>query len=141
MKCETCGEEVRAVGKTKRLQPVNKTHLANKGKVQIPFYCKTCGAIDFKYTAVRDVAFIYPMPKADKIGLIYLPDIDYRGGNPQEKYKDQGAYVLSIGEECFDPKKKVYETRVPWEMKMLGTDGNMHKVVYCGFMDMYGVMG
>jgi hypothetical protein len=114
-----------------------------------------CGAIDFKYEAVRDVAFIYPMPKTEKIGMIYLPDVDYRGGNPQEKYKDQGAYVLSIGKECFHPKKRVrvsiegqvqigdkvvYETRVPWEIQMRGTDGNMHKVVYCGFWDIYGAI-
>jgi len=156
MNCEKCGTEVKVVGKTTMsYEPVDKNLIARKKDVDIPFYCDLCGAIHFKYEAVRDVAFIYPLPKVEKIGSIFLPDAEYVGGNTQERMREPYAYVLSIGTECFHPQKHTvmnidgvirtgdkvyYEKSVPWNIELKGTDGKLHKVVYCGFLDILGVV-
>ena len=120
--------------------------------MRIPFACELCGAIDFKFKAVRDVVFLYPQPKVENIGVIILPDYDSREGNLRENMTAPVGYILTACSGDVDrntlnfkdfsgqiePGDKVYYNRnVPWEMELPAPDGSMHKVVYCGFMDLY----
>ena len=155
MKCEACGAEVRVKSSdegTSSYELVNKKMSAQRKELRIPFACGLCGAIDFKFQAVRDVVFLYPTPKVERVGMIWLLDQDVRGGSAQEALTPPTGYILSAGNgdvnrktnEFMDfgnqivPGDMVYFNRnVPWELELPGPDGAMHKVVYCGFMDLF----
>lgn len=159
MRCEGCGAEVAVQGDdregTMHYEPVEARVRADKGNgVRIPFACQLCGAIDFMLKAVRDVVFLYPIPKTESVasGLIILPDMDFVGGNTQERFTSPIGYILTAGEGCVNAKtgryddtkgvlapgdKVIYHKQVPWEIDLPGQDGRMHRVVYCGFRDIW----
>jgi len=160
MKCGACGTEIKIYSAdegTSSYEPVNKkldTNMRRCG-IHVPFYCTMCGAIDFPFQAVRDVVFLYPKPAPEKVGEIIVPEGQFVGGSVGEKYREPIAVVLSIGlgsrdrkNISFIPTKGVvevgdvvyYNKKVPWRMNMKGTDGKEHMIVYCGILDLRGIV-
>lgn len=160
MKCGVCGTEIKiySTGEgTCGYEPVNKkldTSIIRHG-MRAPFYCTLCGAIDFPFQAVRDVVFLYPKPAPEKLGELYVPEGDFVGGSVGEKYREPIAIVLSIGmgsrdrqNKEFIPTKGIvevgdvvyYNKKVPWRMNMKGSDGKEHMIVYCGILDLRGIV-
>jgi hypothetical protein len=158
MKCPKCGIEVKVYSSgegTNSYEPVNEKLVAAKAAIPLPFYCDMCGAIRFPFQAVRDVVFLYPRPLPEKVGLIYLPKEEFVGGSTQEKFKAPDAIVLSVGEGSIDKDRKrfistkgvletgdhvFYNRRIPWRMKARGMDGEDHMVVFCGVLDVWGLL-
>lgn len=158
MRCPNCGNIVKVVPSgepTVSYELVDKNLYHKKGDIVVPFYCKLCGAIKFPYRAIRDVVFIYPEPYPEKVGSIYLPrDENYIGGGPTFRLWKPRGVVLSVGPGYWDKKKRrfvpvtglkvgdivYFEKNLPkaWRsFEVEGTDGKMHKVVYCGYRDVY----
>ncbi len=160
MKCGVCGTEIRVYSTgegTSSYEPVNKKLDTNieRHRMRVPFYCALCGAIDFPFQAVRDVVFLYPMPAPRKIGDLYIPEGEFIGGSVAEKFREPIAVVLSVGQGSRDRRNKefistkgvveagdvvYYNKKVPWRMNMRGSDGNEHVVVYCGILDLRGLV-
>lgn len=151
--CEGCGAEVYAKEGTARYEPVDpKLRGINRADgIEVPFRCEICGAIKFRYQAVRDVVFLYPLPKKERTeGGIYLPDEKYVGGSYIDRISPPLAVVLSCGKGYWTKKGKFvpssgigvgdvvyYSRKVPWRLWMDGVDGKKHAVIYCGYQDVY----
>ena len=131
--CESCGCEVN--GALKKLVD----------KYKIPFYCKFCGSLSFKYNAIRDIVFIWPDVPKEKIGSIIIPDV-------AQKTTEYGV-VITAGEGSWDKSGKryipcavkvgdyvVYDINVPWKMDIVGTDGKTYQVKYMGALDIKGIL-
>lgn len=148
MKCSECNTDVKKIGKRlgcyeyllvdKRL--VAATH-------SVPFYCNTCGAIKFIYTAVRGVIFVLPIykytQKSDKLSNILII--------PQEvKQAELSSFgiILSAGPGFYNKKNKwinvnglypgmkvIYDASTPWNVDVLGNDGKKHLVKLCDVTD------
>lgn len=127
--CKDCGQEKGRFAELVR-------------KKSIPFYCKTCGALKFRYQAIGDKVFLWPDLIEDKIGSIVIPD----------KWKSNNltsfGTVLSVGKGCVDRGNRkfvpteikdgdyiVYDTGVPWAHDVLGADDRMYTVRIMGALD------
>lgn len=132
LKCEICGST------NEKLKEIVE-------KKKIPFYCKVCGRISFKYQAIRDIVFVWPDPPKEQVGSIIIPDV-------AQKLDEYGT-VLSVGEGTFDAKRKVfiptqvkvgdyvvYDKDIPWQMDVEGADGKKHLVKYMGQQDIKGIV-
>lgn len=121
----------------------------------VPFFCSICGNVVFRYKPIRDVVFIFPEPKMDKIGNIYLPDDEYVGGNTKLRLGEFVGIVIAIGPGQHNNKGKFISTdelkvgdRVTyqkgirlasnWNIDVLGLDDKIHNVLYMGYADIYG---
>ena len=108
MECPKCGVEVR-INKYSgfKYQPFDKNLWSwNKG-IEIPFYCKSCGAINFPYKPIRDVVFIYPYPRPEKVGSIYLPqDDEYYRSSVNDLFESKGV-VLAVGKYMYSSGEKI----------------------------------
>ena len=151
--CPACGVEVEVVdGGIYR--PVNKKLLASLPSFKIPFYCSVCDSIKFPYKAVRDVVFLYPTPRPEKVGNVYIPDYDGRSYNTRELFRESSGIILSIGPGAIHKKtKKFFSTKdlevgdyvyynksVPWKLDVIGIDGGKYRVIICGYLDIYAKM-
>ena len=153
MECPKCGVEVR-INKYSgfKYQPFDKNLWSwNKG-IEIPFYCKSCGAINFPYKPIRDVVFIYPYPRPEKVGSIYLPqDDEYYRSSVNDLFESKGV-VLAVGKYMYSSGEKIsqkilkvgdivlFEKRLPKSWKTFeveDTNGEIQKVIYCGLNDIY----
>lgn len=106
MLCSECGREIVAK-KTKEFAyaPKDTNLLASKNNV--PFYCKTCGAVRSPLRAIGAVVFIYPFPPepvftAKKDSVIVIPE------SYKEYYPSDTGVVLSIGKGAFNTKLNKY---------------------------------
>jgi co-chaperonin GroES (HSP10) len=130
MSCKTCGKEDEEI---KISSKIVKRH-------GIPFVCKECGSLDFKYHATRDIVFIWPDPPVAKIGSIVIPDF--------AQQHDEYGVVISVGKGCYDKKRRMfvhtqlkigdyvlYDKTVPWQMDVAGSDDKMHLVKFMGELD------
>jgi len=140
MKCPECSTE--CTGR-KNLVPRDKKLIAKTYK--IPFYCETCGAIKWKYRALLDLVFIWPVPPKDTYGeesLIEIPT-QYK-----EFYPSDYGIVLSIGPGYYDDRqfhptpdnitrgmKVLYDKQVPYEIPISGNDGKEYTVKTIGYQD------
>ncbi len=150
IKCPKCGELVTTscYKNTTSYLPVNKLHRAAVYKV--PFYCKECGAIKFKYRAINDYVFIWPIPLEKtfkKNGLIVRPDDSIDPTDELHGRSDYGI-VLSVGRGYYDNKrfhstemlkvgmKVIYDKKVLYPTLIeIDTDGNRQVIVTCGYLD------
>ena len=165
MKCSGCGSEVIIGGVpdfigdkevvTQSYELMNKKLSYDAGGFKVPFYCQICGSIVSPLKAVRDVVLVYPKPLPEKVGKIVLPEGYFVGGITKEKYKEAIGVIISVGLGHFDRKKKEFvplkelevgdvvhfEKRIPkgWRLKMKGTDGKEHEIMYCGEKDIKGL--
>lgn len=116
-------------------------------KYNIPFRCKVCGNLKFKYQAVNSIVFIYPDPIEKKESRIVIPDYIKDFIN-----SDIGT-VLSVGPGYYDKKKKrfvqteikpgdrvIFDKNVPWKMKVSDDFGNEHTVIYMAEADVKGII-
>ena len=146
MLCPQCGTRI---VDTDSPHPVNPKLNSQRKNFRIPFHCDHCGAIQFNLQAVRDVVYLYPIPKPEKIGSIHIPDYDGRSYNTQELFRSPCGIVLSFGFGAYDKQGKLhrsldievgdlvlYNKQVPWSTEMVGGDGQKHKVVFCGYQDL-----
>jgi co-chaperonin GroES (HSP10) len=137
MECRSCGIEA------------EKGRLLSQivAKYKIPFSCKDCGALDFKYQAIRDIVFIWPDPPTEKMGSIYVPD-------KWQKHDEYGV-VISVGNGTLNKSKKyfvatqikvgdyvLYDKDIPqqWSLDVIGFDGKFHTVKFMGEQDVKAVM-
>lgn len=152
MNCTECGVEVEETSgnEDKKFHiyvPVNRKLSAIEHN--IPFCCKTCGAIKFPYQAVRDVVFIWS-PDPEKIGNIWVPEID------AERHRTAYGIILSVGDYSYTSKgvkvrdnsgllytgrEVIYDKFTPWKMEVEGADGKKHEVRMCGKKDLRAVVG
>jgi len=143
--CPNCRGEIL---NSSPIQVSNQKLLSNRFGFQIPFRCVGCNSIQFKYQAFRDVVFLYPVPRPEKIGSIYLPDYDGRTHNTQEYFRSPIGVILSAGEGAYDKIGKwhpsegievgdavLYNKHVPWKMEIDG-----HNIVICGYKDLYTII-
>jgi chaperonin GroES len=154
--CPDCGVEINscmidddtkcvASPVLERLMSTNR-----KDKFEIPFACSYCKSIKFDFEAVRDVVFLLPAKKVEKFGMIWLPDDEYVGGNPQNRFKNSLGVILSCGPgylkngKYHDIRGKLetgdlvmYEKNVPWRKEIKDFNGSNYEVVVCGFLDVY----
>jgi len=130
--CKECGQEVGYMSAIVKLK-------------QIPFYCKTCGALHFKFKATGDKVFVWPDPVPDKIGkegLIVIPE--------KWKERNKSAYgtVLTVGPGCISKDNKrfiktelkvgdyvMYDINVPWSVDVFGVDDKRYVVPLMGELD------
>lgn len=119
-----------------------------------PFHTEK-GELQFKVQATRHIAYIWPTPPPTTIGelgIFELPE------GIREDFQDGTGILLSIGPGYWGRNKKkkmrwvptpedlvpgslvYYDKSVPWNVLMEGLDGEMHKVVYCGFRDIHGLV-
>ena len=154
MNCSICSREVEVTPpqdtpySTRRgffYSPVNKDLYHEK--FWIPFYCPECGAIKFPWRAIRDIAFLYPIPVRDtfeETGQVVIPE------NYKEFYKKGEGVLLSIGPGYQDDKKfnpsseqlqvgllVQYNVEVMWSIAVEGNDGKEHAVTICGAQDIW----
>ncbi|HUV84925.1 MAG TPA: hypothetical protein VMV86_04400 [Methanosarcinales archaeon] len=133
VKCEFCECEIE--GALKKLVD----------KYKIPFYCKYCGSLSFRYSAIRDIVFIWPDAMKERIGSIIIPDI--------ARTNTEYGVVITAGKGSHDKLGKkfvpctiktgdyvVYDISVPWNIDILGTDGRMYQVKYMGAQDVKGIV-
>jgi co-chaperonin GroES (HSP10) len=134
MVCKDCGNE--------------EGYLAEAVKARkIPFYCTTCGALNFRLQALGDKVFVWPDPVEVRAGsVIVLPEFF------KDRHHSAYGTVLSIGNGCVNKKRRfipttvpvgtyvVYDTGVPWYQDELGVDGKMHRVKIMGELDIKGIV-
>lgn len=134
MICKDCGQEEGYLSEVVK-------------KKEIPFYCKICGALNFRLRATGDKAFVWPDPVEEKVGAIVIPDAF--------KDRHQSAYgtVISIGPGCVNKKKScfipttvpvgapvIYDIGVPWFQDEMGTDGKLYSIKIMGELDIKGIV-
>ena len=121
--------------------------------ISTPFHTKK-GELEFPVQAMRHIAFIWPTPPPKTFGELGILDIPEQF---REDHQDGTGLLLSIGPgywgkdkknkdkwfqvpEALVPGVRVYfDTSVPWHVMVQGQDGEMHKVVYCGYRDIHGI--
>jgi len=156
-KCPACGTSVKSVTSgngTVHLQPTNNKLNCDRDTFTIPYSCPVCNSINFKWKAIRDVVFLYPTPRPEKVGSIYIPDYDGRMVNTQESFREGLGIVLSLGKGTYSEKLHRwvstddlhvgdlvhYNKQVPWKMNLPASDGKEHQVILCGYLDVWGVI-
>lgn len=109
------------------------------------------GTIHFPYQALQSVVFIYPVPPPKtlgKEGLIELP-VEFR-----EFHQDKTGIVLSIGPGYYNKKNKwipvnsklkpgtkvYFDNTVPWDLYVVGLDGQKYKIYVCVEADIFGIV-
>lgn len=164
MNCENCGTEIEMIGRTARhyyipdgfgsrpppchCEPVDKRLIAST--YDIPFRCELCGAIKFKYRAIRGVVFIWPFYRFD--------DKRYADSEiiiPENVRKDDAelsdiGIILSVGPGFHDKKRKgkwreviglypgmkvIYDKSIPWFLEARDDNDEKHLVKICDFTD------
>jgi hypothetical protein len=123
--------------------------------ISTPFHTKK-GELEFPVQAMRHIAFIWPTPPPKTFGELGILDIPEQF---REDHQDGTGLLLSIGPgvwlrdqktkkmKWFPPPEELvpgcrvyYDKSVPWNVQVQGLDGEMHKVVYCGFLDIHGLV-
>jgi len=123
-------------------------------EIRSPFHTKR-GKLEFKVQATRHIAYIWPTPPPTTFGTLGLLDIPEQF---REEHQDGTGILLSIGPGVWIRDKKTkkmkwhvppkelvpgckvyYDRSVPWNVQMQGLDGEMHTVVYCGYLDIHGL--
>lgn len=149
MNCLKCQAEVTVKGDQKEgtmyYETVDPLLDSNKAKHPVPFYCDVCGAIKFPFRPTGDKVFVVSDPIETHIGMIEIPE-QYR------KEKRRTGTVVAIGRGYYNDKGKfiatsvqvgqrvIYHKNVPWKMKVVGQDGNEHRVEYMGERDIQFVL-
>jgi len=122
-------------------------------EIMTPFHTEN-GELQFKVQATRHIAYIWPTPPPTTFGELGILDIPEQF---REEHQDGTGILLSVGPGYWGQDKKgkmkwnpstpelapgqrvYYDNSVPWHVMMEGLDGEMHKVVYCGFRDIHGL--
>lgn len=121
-------------------------------EIRTPFHDKR-GKLRFPVQATRHVAFIWPTPPPETFGELGILDIPEKF---REEHQDGTGILLSIGSGYWGKHKKkpkwysppevlvpgirvFFDVSVPWSAMFQGQDGEMHKVVYCGYRDIHGL--
>lgn len=121
-------------------------------KILSPFHTKD-GELQFPVQATRHIAYIWPTPPPTTIGALGIFELPE---GIREDFQDGTGILLSIGPGYWGRDKKklrwvptpkdlvpgslvFFDTSVPWKFQMKGLDGEMHKIVYCGFRDIHGL--
>ena len=147
MNCENCNAEVVVKGRTTQYyEPVNKKIMKAIEKHKIPFTCSLCGSLKFPYKAIRDVTFIWPFPKEDKVGSIFIPNV------AKDNKEQEWGVVLSVGKGYWKKTGRfipteievgdevVYDKGVPWALYVDGDNDRKHQVKYMGYQDVKGIV-
>ena len=108
---------------------------------EIPF-TKDGETIEFKYSPLNGVVFVWPKPIQEKIGSIYLPEAS------RESFKSCKGIVLAASKGCIEKKtgmyrecelkvgdEILYDKNVPWNLMVEATDGKEYKVDIIGMFD------
>ena len=150
MKCNKCGIEL------KEYLPEVETgdhfyHAKDEllfsmvSKYKIPFFCKECGSLEFKYKPLRDIVFVWPDVIPEKVGSIIVP-------STVESLQTEYGVIIGVGQGFYSkkgilikPQIKVgdyivYDKGVPWMMEVRTEDGKSHHVKYMGAQDVKGVV-
>ena len=120
-----------------------------------PFHAAS-GKLKFHVQATRHIVFIWPTPPPATFGELGILDIPEQF---REEHQDGTGIVLSVGPGYWGKDKKTkkmkwfpspkelvpgcrvyFDTSIPWHVMMEGLDGKMHKVMYCSFRDVHGVV-
>lgn len=122
-------------------------------EIGTPFHTED-GEIAFSVQAMRHIAFVWPTPSPKTFGELGILDIPEQF---RDEHQDGTGLLLSIGPGYWGKDKKgkdtwvpvpeelvpgslvYFDTSVPWHVMMEGQDGEMHKVIYCGFRDIHGL--
>ena len=110
---------------------------------KVPFCCVTCGNLFFPLQAVRDIVFLYPKPKQEKIGSIIIPEAF--------RTEEEEAVVLSFGKGYYKKKTFIpielelgdivkYDKNIPWVHYVRASDGIKHRVKYCSYEDILSIV-
>lgn len=115
----------------------------------IPFYCDTCGVIDFPFKAIRDIIFVWRDKPPSYIGdekIIEIP------AQFREYYRNEWGYILSAGPGYYNKKgyipinpylisgqRIIYNKEAPWEWKVKDSKGIPHTVMVLGEQDILAV--
>jgi len=128
-------------------------------EIQTPFHTAD-GELKFPVQAMRHVAYIWPTPAPVTFGKLKLLDIPEQF---QVEHQDGTGILLSVGpgywgkdkkpsrfakkSEWFSPPEVLvpgthvfFDKSVPWFAMFQGLDGEMHKVIYCGYRDIHGLV-
>lgn len=115
----------------------------------IPFYCDTCGALDFHLNAIRDIIFIWRDKTPKYIGKDKIIEIPTQF---REYYRNEWGYILSAGSGYYNKKgyipinsylfpgqRVIYNKEAPWEWKVKDSKGILHTVMVLGERDILAV--
>jgi len=152
--CSDCGNEIEIASTIDELsRTINNIRLVNEElnsrQFNVPFHCLTCGAIKFPYRAILDHVFIYPTPLPERYGnsKMFIPD------NYKRHYRNWIGIVLHVGPGCYLDsgsfkhtqlrigQRVVYDKTVPWNIDVEDSNGQVHKVIICGELDVRAVLG
>jgi len=135
MECKKCGMGLEFYG----LEEMKIRNMLVK--YSVPFNCLQCGSLDFKYQAIRDLVFVFPLKTPDKIGSIFLSD------SIKNMYEQEYGIGLSVGKGYWTKKGKfkstfinvgdlvIYDKQIPWILRILDTYGKKCKIKYMGYQD------
>ena len=151
MTCKECGTELKEyltevdVG-DHHFHAKNEILFNMVNKYKIPFFCEECGSLRFKFEAIRDIVFVWPEVKPERVGTIIIPDT-------VSSLSTEYGVVLSVGAGTWDKVGRkyyesnlkvgdcvVYDVGVPWGMDVVGNDGINRIVKYMGEQDIKGVL-
>lgn len=151
--CSTCSKEVMKLNKNAKRSfgCKNKNRMID---LKCPFVCPECKTFHFDFRAIRDVCFIWPIPRSKKYntkGVILRPLMSRDVKDEQLGRSDDGI-MLSCGPGYYDDKKFnlttpisvgtkiVYDKLVLWGDYSKGYDGKLHYVILCGYKDIKGII-
>jgi len=115
-----------------------------------PFVCKTCGKVNLEFNAIRDLIFVWPVPKAQTFfskGLLELPA---RFMNPTDELSGRspfgvilsvgGGFTYQSGERLVINNIKpldivIYDSQIVNTNWAEGFNGNKHPFIRCGYHD------
>jgi hypothetical protein len=147
--CNACGTILQRFfqGTSMVLRP--KNILLWHENYKVPFYCSKCGAIQYPWKPIRDVAFVYPIPLPDTYnpqGQVVIPD------NYKQFYRKGEGVLLAVGPGFYSSKSFIstsedlvpgsfirYNPEVPWKVPVVGTDEKEHLIIICGAQDIWWV--
>lgn len=135
MQCLECGNNIE----------LYKEELRKKIKEHnIPFVCSKCGDIKFPYQPLRDIVFVWPDARPEKIGSFYLPETM----NEDPKYTTAYGIAIAVGKGHYNKKsgkfipmslkvgnRVAFDKNAPWFMKVEDSKGKEHLVRYMGEQD------
>ncbi len=120
-----------------------------------PFDCSKCRRVSFRWKACWDYVFVWPIPLPELFeenGTIVRPDW-MRDVRDEVHGRSDFGIILTCGsgyvgkDNLYHPVKPlepgthvVYDKYVPRRVYEMGTDGQKHLVVICGYFDVRGLV-
>jgi len=118
---------------------------------EFPFTCPH-GKVWSPYRCVSDRILVYPKPKPEKVGDLYLPEGNFVGGGTAKAMWEPQGTVIARGYGSYDQHTKkyspydvacgdevVFTKNIPqgWFFELPGKDGKMYQVAYMGYADIH----